>query len=677
MKLLIALLLAADSTAARQVTVPLEEYVRLHKLEERPSLTVVDLLRVEGSFRRRDLAVTLIGRAAGTWPTTEVLEASGVRLHSCRGDALLSRTAAGAFALTPLADRFRVRCRIALDGNDRLAAEATPSVLEVSAAVEDGELVSSAAGQGRRSFSVVRRIAGGDRDLPPTVTGRYHVTLLPDENRFVYRLEVRNPSRGHRRFEVALREAEHVETVDAAVAWEAAGGRYRFDLPPGESLLSLTGRLAETRFTPPVEASLQYLLLDSHPLIRPDVRTAVKRVGISETGLSPGFRGAQAFLLDGGTEVVWSATRLQALKTAGLALNALDQVYFLGADGVARGEAILAIDNQGAPALALPTSGEPTFASVGEEPAFLTRDAEGRLFLPLAQGPQRVVLQDARPFGTRFGIAVARLDLPRPGVPASRARVQLRYPAEWIPLYEELAPHARFHFPDASVLLALAVLFLAAERLLALGGIRLPRRLILVLALTLLAALSGRARTAALVVTVGPLLALAAARVIARFSGVRRLFALVGGALVLLVVLALTMSAAELRTPARPGDGYAENAGYDRDSAVELKKVPAPRSDSMKGALGQAAASQQNAGAQGGFEGLPAKIELPPGARRTTFTRELLATDQPRQVHVLMASTHVVARAAMAAAMLFLLLSLLLWRDLVAGGRTFAKRFRA
>jgi hypothetical protein len=137
------------------------------------------------------------------------------------------------------------------------------------------------------------------------------------------------------------------------------------------------------------------------------------------------------------------------------------------------------------------------------------------------------------------------------------------------------------------------------------------------------------------------------------------------------------MSAAELRTPARPGDGYAENAGYDRDSAVELKKVPAPRSDSMKGALGQAAASQQNAGAQGGFEGLPAKIELPPGARRTTFTRELLATDQPRQVHVLMASTRVVARAAMAAAMLFLLLSLLLWRDLVAGGRTFAKRFRA
>ncbi len=675
MNLLIALLLAADPTAARQVTVPLEEYVRLHKLEERPSLTVVDLLRVEGSFRRRDLAVTLIGRAAGTWPTTEVLEASGVRLHSCRGDALLSRTEAGVFALTPLADRFRVRCWIALDGNDRLAAEATPAVLEVAAAVKDGELVSSAADQGKRSFSVVRRIAGGDRDLPPTVTGRYHLTLLPDENRFVYRLEVRNPSRGHRSFEVALRDAEHVETVDAAVAWEAAGGRYRFDLPPGETLLSLTGRLAEARFTPPVEASLQYLLLDSHPLIRPNVRTAVKRVGTGETGLSPGFRGAQAFLLDGGTEVTWSATRLQALKTAGLALNALDQVFFLGAEGVARGEATLAVDNQGAPALALPTSGEPTFASVGAEPAFLTRDAEGRLFLPLAQGPQRVVLQDARPFGTRFGLAVAHLDLPRPGVPTSRARVQLRYPAEWIPLYEELAPHAQFHFPDGSVLFALAVLSLAAERLLALSGVRRPRRWSLVLPLVLLAALSETARTAALVVTVGPLLALAAFLVIARLSGIRRLFAM-AGVLTLVFVLALTMSVTAARRTPSGSDSSAESAEYARDSAAELKKAPAPRSEPTQGALGQAAASQQKAGAQGGFEGLPAKIELPPGARRTTFTRELLATDRPRQVHVVMASTRVVARAGMAAALLFLLLSLLLRRDLVTGGRAFADRFR-
>ncbi len=163
---------------------------------------------------------------------------------------------------------------------------------------------------------------------------------------------------------------------------------------------------------------------------------------------------------------------------------------------------------------------------------------------------------------------------------------------------------------------------------------------------------------------------------IARLSGIRRLF-VAGGAIALLAVLALMMSVPGSRRALNGSDNRAESAEYARDSAAELKKAPAPRSEPTQGALGQAAASQQKAGAQGGFEGLPAKIELPPGARRTTFTRELLATDRPRQVHVVMASTRVVARAAMAAALLFLLLSLLLRRDLVTGGRAFAERFRA
>ncbi len=514
MTLLIALLLAADAappTSARQVTVPLDEYERLRKLEERPSLTVVDLLQVEGSFAHRDLAVTLAGRSAGAWPTQEVLTADGVRLHSCQGEALVSRGESGAFSVTPLAARFQIRCRLALDGNDRIEASATRAVLEVTSAVKDGELVASAGEDGGRSFSVVRAIAGGKEALPPSVAGRYQVTLLPDEARFVYRLEVRNPARGHRRFEVALRDVEHVESVDAPVAWDAERGTYRFDLPPGETTLSLRGRLTAPVFRPPVAASLQYLLLETHPLIRPDIRTSAKRVGVGETGLSPAYRGAQAFLLDGGAEVAWTATRLEALKTAGLALDSLDQVFFLGADGKARGESTFALDNQGAPALVLPAAGEPTFASVGGEPAFLTRDAEGRLFLPLAQGKQRVVVQDVRPFRHAFGFGVARLDLPRTGVPASQARVQLRYPTEWIPLYEELAPASRLHLLDRRMVLLLGLLLVAAERLLAIGGVARRRRWILAGAIALLGAFSETARSFALVLVLAPLLALGAA----------------------------------------------------------------------------------------------------------------------------------------------------------------------
>lgn len=294
---LLALVFAAQSPGPN-VTLPLEEYENLRQLRERPSVTVIELLRVEGSFGKSDLAMSFGGRAAGTLPTAEVLSGDGLRLYACEGDALVARAESGAFSLTPLGARFKVRCRVALDGSDRLQAQAARSVLEIASGVDDGELVASGVGAGRE-FSVVRRLAGRREELPPSVAGRYRVTLLQEETRFVYRLEVRNPNRGHHRFELGLREAEHVDSVNTPVAWDVDGGRYRFDLPPGESAIELTGNLTGQVFAPPVEATLQYLLLESHPLIRAEVTSAVKRVGVGEVGLAAQYRGAQAFLLAG------------------------------------------------------------------------------------------------------------------------------------------------------------------------------------------------------------------------------------------------------------------------------------------------------------------------------------------------------------------------------------------
>ena len=39
------------------------------------------------------------------------------------------------------------------------------------------------------------------------------------------------------------------------------------------------------------------------------------------------------------------------------------------------------------------------------------------------------------------------------------------------------------------------------------------------------------------------------------------------------------------------------------------------------------------------YQGLPAKFDLPEGVRRSTFTRELLAPDGPRTLHVIALSS--------------------------------------
>ncbi len=667
---LVALVLAAEASGPN-VTLPLGEYEKLRQLRERPSVTVIELLRVEGSFAKRDLAVSFAGRAAGTLPSVDVLSGNGFRLYACEGDALVARAESGAFALTPLAPRFKVRCRVALDGSDRLEAQATRAVLEVASGINDGELVASGGGDGRE-FSVVRRLGGHAEELPPSVAGRYRVTLLPEETRFVYRLEVRNPNRGHRRFELGLREAEHVESVNAPVAWDVEGGRYRFDLPPGESAIELTGRLTGETFAPPVEAALQYLLVESHPLIRAEVRSGAKRVGVGEVGLAARYRGAQAFLLDGRADVSWKAVRLEALKTAGFAVSSLAQVFFLGADGSARGETEITVENQGAPVLAIPSTAEPTFASVSGEPAFLTKDESGRLFLPLAQGTQEVVVQDRRPFRAHLGLAAAMLDLPAIGVPASRARVELRYPAEWIPLYEELAPGARLHLVRGGEAFLLVALLVLAERLLAVFGLPRRRRWLLAGAVTLAAAFTTPLLALGLALTAMSLATLGAFALIRRLRGIRLGAALAGG--VVVAVVSVVLATALL--PATRDERRDDYGSFAAKMAMNVSRSAVGAKPEASEASPAAAPEERFAKAKGdaAYQGLPARIDIPPGRRQTVFAREMLATDAPRRVFVLLASARFVTALAWGAALLALAIGVHSRRDIGRGTRELAAR---
>jgi len=144
---------------------------------------------------------------------------------------------------------------------------------------------------------------------------------------------VRNPNRAHRGFDLTLASGEHVSQVDARATYEIEGGRYRFDLPPGESSIAIAGTLGSNAFTPPVDASLQYVLLEAHPLLRPVVAGAAKRISPQETGMSAQFRGAQAFLLGVKEPLTWTVTRLEALRTTSFAVRSAEHRFFVDTEG--------------------------------------------------------------------------------------------------------------------------------------------------------------------------------------------------------------------------------------------------------------------------------------------------------------------------------------------------------
>lgn len=600
-----------------QVTLPLAEY---QQLVSRPSVTVVETLRLEGSFEPRSLSLTMTGRTAGSGPTVDVLSmAAGARLWGCEGDAILSRGGSDKYELTPLQARFSLRCQVALQGGDRLQLSTSPQVLWIDSQIRDGELIRDEEEGGKQRFTVVHITKDqAEKALPVSAMGRYHVTMSPEGVGFAYTILLRNPNRSHQRFLVSLRNGERVQQLDAALPCELLqSGEYGCNVPPGEHNLTLRGSLPGTAFRPPVTASVHYLLLDSHPLLRPSVETVAQRISVSETGLQPQYRGAQGFLMDDRQVLSWRVVRLEALRTQSYAVTSSATTFFLGSDGQVLGETALSLDNQGAAELQVPMRAEPTYASLAGEPMLLTKNETGALLLPLSQGPQSVALQHRQSFQRTIGLGFASLWLPELAAPAASAQIELRYDRDWLPIYESLSPDVRFPSLSFGELFVLIVLIVVAERLLfALGISRLLR-----MSIALCLGLAASMVSALLVLLCLTEMLVAGLYILPWLFGQKRLFWLVTGGLCIGGLWALLIGGLLLGGRSSAPVATSSDVSYSRKPSKE-----AADSDEL---------SREDKPKSPAYQGLPPKETIPFGATRSYLSRERLSSEG-RAVQVVM-----------------------------------------
>jgi hypothetical protein len=656
---------APATDTASHVTLPLSEYDRLRDPDRPENVTVVDTLHLAGSFKERNLSVTFLGKSVGRHVATAVLQTSGgISLWGCSGSAVISRTA-DAFRLTPLSDSFSATCRIAAAGSDRLELVATQDVLAIDSSVGDGELIAGERSpQGTSSYSLVRLSAGAGENLAPTATGHYLITLLPDETRFRYAIDVHNPNRSRRPFEVRLRSGEHLQQVDADATYEVAdGGVYRFDLPPGDLTLVMTGQLSGDFFTPPVDASLQYLAVENHPVVRPVFSGAVKRISAAEAGVPIQFRGPQAFLLGRGETIRWQKTKLEALHTVSYALSGTSHKFFIPAEGGVLGESVFAIDNQGASDVQLPLKPEPTYVSIQGEPLLMTKGADGKLTVPLSAGKQEVLVQHRQGIRHFFGFGFGRLVIPQLTVPSTSLLVAINYPRQWYPLAQAFSTRAKFWIPSTELTLVFLALLLWNERLFSWLGLPLKRRLWLAAAL---AGAGAAFHTFAIVVTFADGL-LSVVWLVPHFK--REKWTLLKGLFAaVVVVVGLVIFLSTLQTRQRLDEAYTSTGSGGIASTSEPLPVTGEAKDLMREASQNMSALKLNAAPQqnvntGNYQGLPAKFEIPAGERHSYFGQEMLTTDREHAVTVVLVSSGIVwllGLILLAAALL------LLWRSRVA-----------
>ena len=627
---------AQEQTSSSSVTLTLDHYDRLRRTSEAPSATVIDTILLGGSFREKNITIAFSGRTTGTRPLVKALDQTNdVTISACKGDAIVSRSGKGTFDLIPLADSFDVRCELRISGSDRLRMHVTSNVLAVRSSVSDGELVTGDEDDsGARHYTLVRHVAGPGETLAATATGRYLVTLLPDATRFRYSIDVHNPNRTTSTLELALQSNEHLQQIDSAAPYEVDGARYVFSIPPGDSAITMTGELRGTSFVAPVRASLQYLVLESHPLLRPTVKTPAKRISLAETGVTPQYRGAIA--LEAGTaRIEWQVTRLEALHAISYAVTQASHTLFIPADGPVLGETTFALRNEGAAELVLPPKPEPTYVSLGNEPVLMTKNAAGQLTVPLSPGEQQALVQHRQPLPRRLGFLAGAVTIPQLAVPATTTSVQLSYPRQWVPLFESFASRGRVWTPDGGPLALFLFLAIWIERILAWLGAR--RRFLLALLIAL-------AATLVITFQVLVIIALAALTILwITTQPTRRQKLIYGGVAVaigFIVLLAYVGS-----TP----KSYRYEMGSQAADVARTVVTDTMTTDAATPAPPQPA-----------YQGLPAKFTLPRGARWTAFSEELLRTDRVQQASIVAVSLTLIKLIGFALALVALLF---VWRD--------------
>jgi hypothetical protein len=536
-----------------------------------------------------------------------------------------------------------------------------PSVLAVRSAVTDGELVTAEEDdKGARGITLVRQVVGANETLETTATGHYVITLLPDTTRFHYGIQVHNPNRGTSPLPLRLVSNEHLQEIDSAAPYEIKDGTYIFAMPPGDSTILLNGELRGTSFAPPVAASLQYAVIESHPLLRPIVQGTPKRLSTTETGITTQYRGAMAFEIGPHERLTWTVTRLEALRAISYAVRSVTHTFFIPANGPILGESSFDVDNQGAPELVLPPKPEPTFVSLQGEPVLMTKNARGDLTIPLSSGEQQVVVQH-RQATPHWGLLFTQLDVPRVPVPATYTSVNLRYPPHWLPLWQEFASQASVWRPGVRGFLTFLLLAFWLERVLAFLGLKLASRAAAALML---------AFASALIPIVAWLTGLAAIFVSAvwfaanrkRWTTTQLVLAAVAAAFAGVVWLAMEGLRESKSSPNMKAASYSD--APTREAVTATTEQAGERANTAGNgtagfANGNASVVNANVGAFA-YQGLPAKFELPSGTRFGSFREQMLAADRPQTVRIVLLSMTLVTWLAMA---LSLAAAWLLWRE--------------
>ncbi len=402
-------------------------------MKRRPSITVVDEISLAGKLSEGKFTLRIKGQATGTPSMVEWMNApENSRIRRCEGNILVYRSERG-YSFVPKGEKFFATCEFLFRQQESLMLEFTKAVIDVRPDINDAQVTEQSTGDGglrmvfsRRSTSQVQRVSDGKVMVVP----RYRLTITSDQIIFRYDLNFDNPNSQAKPFLLSLVNGEIVNQVKTHMPNELRPKELILQVRPGQSLVSVLGQLKVPHFQPLLDQEEQYLLLEFHPLVALKLTKEAARIGIEQTGMTPTYQAAIAFLVGRGKEIEWETKTREVFDSDSYTGLRADYLVYLPIRGQAIIDSSWTFRNQGKPSVALRLPSKPYFASSDGVPQVLAKTEDNELFLPLRTGTTSIRVQyDPSKQLPRLG-GFWQTDLVKPATVLPEANVELRTDAK-------------------------------------------------------------------------------------------------------------------------------------------------------------------------------------------------------------------------------------------------------
>ncbi|MGE0526148.1 MAG: hypothetical protein AB7G93_04485 [Bdellovibrionales bacterium] len=421
------------------VTIPLREYLELTKQDTAESIATIESVVARGEYGKH-MELTWSGLIVGKMKAIGVMrDAPVVSIRDCSGNGVV-RVENSEYQLLPQSPRFKVTCRVDVEQWNELAMTLLNSV-RADLNIKGAEAVTDSGSPDERRIRFVRSAPRTPAQVAPLITepsfsSRYHIMVLQEETKFNYYIAANNPNAFPKSVLIKKQNGEVVQKIVFNGPYTDTEPGIELKLPPGESHITISGKLSQTEFKPPLTEGTAYLLLESHPKMRVHITGEAKKISPRETGIGPSFVGAQAFFFEKSERLKWTAKKQEVYSGHTYTVTSARYHYFWSQESDSIVEASFTIDNQGMPEIILPVAGRPLYVEVNGQPQFLNKGDENELslYVPYGKG-QMVMVQYQTPSRVTRGIASVSQELSRPSSLMSNVTYGISIPKELEPLY--------------------------------------------------------------------------------------------------------------------------------------------------------------------------------------------------------------------------------------------------